>query len=323
MRIKKFRDQNGQFFIAVQREEKWIIVEKVANASGHSILKQLNGDMITFLEYYKTNKKDVCELIRTASKDAYAEESLEEVMPFQPVLYRDFLLTEEHYINCSRGMAKMFLPWTTPIIKGYEFITRKPFPALKPKKRFYQNPIYYKGNHLSFSGDNTDIEFPDYATVKDYELELGIIISRSVKDASLEEAEEAIGGFCIFNDFSARNMQMPEMDSTGPCKTKDFASAISNVVVTSDEILPFLENLETRVFINEKLVATGHMNSFYHSIASAVAYASMGEKLMPGEFMGSGTIPNCCGMENGHLLKSGDTIRLEIDRIGSLTNHIV
>ena len=70
MRIKKCRDQNGQFCIAVQCEEKWIIIEKAANATGHSILKQLNGDMITFLEYYKTNKNDVCELIRTASKDA-------------------------------------------------------------------------------------------------------------------------------------------------------------------------------------------------------------------------------------------------------------
>ena len=44
--------------------------------------------------------------------------------------------------------------------------------------------------------------------------------------------------------------------------------------------------------------------------------------MYPGEFMASGTIPNCCGMENGILLEYGDEIRLEIDMIGDLTNRI-
>lgn len=315
MKEKKLQGINGKTHLVVNRDAGWILVEK--------ILPSFDSDMIQFLEYYKNHKADVDALVESAGKDDLVAENMVEVMPFQPVLYRDFLLCEKHYINCSRGMAKMFLPWSTPSIKVYEAILRRPFPALKPKKRFYENPIYYKGNNLSFSGDNTDIEFPSYATVKDYELELGVIITHSVKDATLEEAENAIGGFCILNDFSARNMQMPEMESTGPCKTKDFASSISNIVVTPDEILPYLDSLETRVIINDKLVATGRMNEFDHSIASAVAYASVGEKLMPGEFMGTGTIPNCCGMENGHLLHSGDIIRLEIDNIGSLTNHIL
>ena len=307
MKIKKFVDESGAAFLAAQCGETWVNLD-------------WNDDLISFLEHYKTHKAEVDAQVERAQP---LTETYRDVMPFQPLLYRDFLLCEKHYINCSRGMARMFLPWSTPIIKVYEAVLRRPFPALKPKKRFYENPIYYKGNNLSFSGDNTDIAFPAYATVKDYELELGVIISGSVKDATLEEAERAIGGFCILNDFSARNMQMPEMESTGPCKTKDFASSISNVVVTPDEILPYLETLETRVFINDELVATGKMDDFDHSIASAVAYASMGETLMPGEFMGTGTIPNCCGMENGHLLTSGDTIRLEIDRIGSLTNKIL
>lgn len=134
----------------------------------------------------------------------------------------------------------------------------------------------------------------------------------------------AIGAFCVFNDFSIRNVQYPEMAQSGfgPCKSKDFASAISNVVVTADEILPQLESLKTRVIINDELVAQSQLNEFYYSLGKMVAYASKGERVYPGEFMGSGTIPDCSGMENGHLLSRGDTIRLEIDRIGYVTNEV-
>ena len=104
----------------------------------------------------------------------------------------------------------------------------------------------------------------------------------------------------------------------GPCKSKDFASAISNIVVTADEILPELEKLKTRVIINNELVAEGQLNEFYYSLGRMVAYASKGERVYPGEFMASGTIPDCSGMENGHLLSRGDTICLEIDKSDKL-----
>ena len=53
-----------------------------------------------------------------------------------------------------------------------------------------------------------------------------------------------------------------------------------------------------------------------------MSYASRGETIYPGEFMASGTIPDCCGLENGRLLADGDTIRLEIDRIGFVENRV-
>jgi len=151
-----------------------------------------------------------------------------------------------------------------------------------------------------------------------------MIITKNIYNATEEEGLDAIGAFCVFNDFSARNVQYAEMRQTGfgPCKAKDFASAISNVVVTPDEVLPYLTTLKTRVFINDELVVEGQMNEFYHSLDQMVAYASKGEKVYAGEFMGSGTIPNCCGLENGNLLNRGDTIRLEIDHIGEATNTI-
>ncbi|WP_313077115.1 fumarylacetoacetate hydrolase family protein [Lacrimispora sp.] len=54
----------------------------------------------------------------------------------------------------------------------------------------------------------------------------------------------------------------------------------------------------------------------------ALSYASKGETIYPGEFMDTGTIADCSGLENGHLLKYGDTIRLELDHIGFVENVV-
>ncbi|MCP4115705.1 MAG: hypothetical protein GY737_09920 [Desulfobacteraceae bacterium] len=61
----------------------------------------------------------------------------------------------------------------------------------------------------------------------------------------------------------------------------------------------------------------------HYSLAEAIAYASWEEQLHPGEFFGSGTVPGCSGMENGSLLGSGDSIRLEIKGVGVLENRVV
>ena len=134
----------------------------------------------------------------------------------------------------------------------------------------------------------------------------------------------AIGGFVVFNDFSARDVQLPEMRSGfGPVKAKHFINAISSVVVTADEILPCLYNLTGKVRINDRPVVTTSTSDMDYTIGEAIAYASKDEQLYPGEFFGSGTLPCGCGMENGHWPKPGDTVELEIERVGRLVNSIV
>ena len=289
------------------------------------MLEKVSDDLIGFLKDRDTLQPKLEELITLAQANK-AQLTLDgkEVMPFRPLLYRDFMLGEKHVINSTRGFAKRMMPKVMPLVNIYEWLTHKPFPAFVPKKPWYENPVYYKGNVLSFQVDGETITYPKYATLKDYELELGMIITKDIVNATEEEGFDAIGAFCVFNDFSARNVQLDEMKKTGfgPCKAKDFASSISSVVVTSEEILPVLDTLKARVYINNKKVAEGELNEFYHSVGKAVAYASKGEQVYAGEFMATGTIPNCCGMENGVLLECGDVIRLEIDKIGELTNSI-
>jgi len=245
------------------------------------------------------------------------------ILPFQPLSYRDFMLFEEHYINAKRGFITKYLPHLLPLINIYERVANKTFPKLKPEKRWYEYPIYYLGNHLTFVKDKSEISIPAYTEELDYELELGAVLCRSIKNATVEEAQQAIGGFVVFNDFSARDVQADEMKcGFGPMKAKNFANSISNAVVSADEILPVIDKLKVKVIINDELIVSADTSNMYYSLAEAIAYASWEEQLYPGEFVATGTIPGCTGIENGQMLKSGDHIRLEISQIGSLVNTV-
>ena len=332
MKLKKIKLKNlNHYSLCVLKDDQWIAFRAVLDAvpDDETIerkkLENASDDLIAFLKDRIVLQPKLDELISIA-RTSKAELVLDgqDVLPFKPLLYRDFMLSENHVINSSRGFVQRFMPDVSILAKIYEGITRKVFPMFLPKKPWYENPVYYKGNVLSFVTDGKTVTFPEYATLKDYELELGMIITKDILNATEEEGLGAIGAFCVFNDFSARNVQIDEMRKTGfgPCKAKDFASAISSVVVTADEVVPFLDTLTTRVLINNNKVAEGKINGLYHSLGKAVAYASKGERVYAGEFMATGTISNCCGMENGVFLECGDVIRLEIDRVGELTNPI-
>lgn len=246
------------------------------------------------------------------------------LLPFAPRSFRDFMLYEAHAIDAARGFVRRFMPGARRVVEGYEAITGRTFPSLKPHALWYRQPIYYFGNHLTFAADGEDIACPSYTRALDYELELGFVLVRPLRDATPAEAERAIGGFVVLNDFSARDKQLAEMRSGfGPQKAKHFASAMSGVVVSADEILPRWRDLTGSVTLNGAVVAECATKGAQFSLGEALAHASAGEQLYPGELFGSGTLPGGSGIESGRLLARGDTISLAIDGIGTLTNRIV
>jgi 2-keto-4-pentenoate hydratase/2-oxohepta-3-ene-1,7-dioic acid hydratase in catechol pathway len=246
------------------------------------------------------------------------------LMPFEPRSYRDFALFEGHMVGAARGFVRRFWPHLLPFIGAYETITRRTFPALRPKPLWYREPIYYMGNHLAFVTDGDEVRIPPYTRALDYELEIGFVLARELLDATPAEAEAAIGGFVVFNDFSARDVQYDEMQSGfGPQKSKNFCNAISSVVVTADEILPFWVALKGYVKLNGELVSEPVSEGACWSLGEVLAHLSRSQRLYPGEFFGSGTLPGGSGIEAGRLLAPGDLIEIGIDRIGSLSNRIV
>jgi 2-keto-4-pentenoate hydratase/2-oxohepta-3-ene-1,7-dioic acid hydratase in catechol pathway len=156
----------------------------------------------------------------------------------------------------------------------------------------------------------------------DYEPELGIVIGRGGSDLTPEEAISRIFGFTILNDFSARDIQMREMPGKlGPFKGKHFACGGGPVIATPDE-LDWHGGLRMQARVNgETLCDTSSAEAIW-SVEELVAWASQGERLVPGWLLGSGTCNGGSTIELGRELSPGDEIELEIEGLGVLRNRL-
>ena len=243
-------------------------------------------------------------------------------LPFTPLSFRDFMLFEEHVTAASRGIARRYMPTASRIAATYELLARRTFPKFRPSALWYEQPIYYFGNHLTFVASGTPIAAPAYADALDYELELGFVIDEPLLDASPEEAAAAISGYVVLNDCSARNVQVREMRSGfGPQKAKHFLSSMSSELIPAASI-DDPHDLTASVSLNGALITTTSTRRPQHTIAEALAFASRGVQLYPGELFGTGTLPGGSGVESGHLLSPGDVLELSIDRIGTIRHTI-
>ncbi|MDU8929868.1 fumarylacetoacetate hydrolase family protein [Alisedimentitalea sp. MJ-SS2] len=244
-------------------------------------------------------------LLRRANKRAFINAAdVIFLPPVTPVQYRDCLVFEDHLTNCLKAF-------------GQDDPT--------PPQAWYDQPLYYKGNRMSFIGHEADVIWPDYAEHLDVELELAIIVGKQGKNIRPEEAHDYIFGYTILNDISARDAQMREMPgSLGPAKGKDFdtGNILGPWVLTPDEVdHPVGLNMELRV--NGERWGGGNSRDMHHDFGAILAHISASETLYPGEVIGSGTVGTGCGLELDKRLSPGDTFELEIEKIGTLRNRIV
>jgi len=247
------------------------------------------------------------------------------VLPFRPRSIRAFMLWERHVIDSSRMLVKNFFPppaWKA--VSTFERLTGKTFPKLKPNDRFREAPTFYVANHTSVLADGQDMWWPSHTKYLDFELELACVLARPIADATPEEALEAVGGWFILNDWSARDVQADDARRNvfGPViKAKTFANSIGCDVLTADA-LPDWTTATGRVRIDGELWCEGTTAGPQHSLGAMLAYASAGEKLDAGDVISTGTMPGCCGLEHDRWIQPGQTVALEIDGIGTLANQI-
>jgi 2-keto-4-pentenoate hydratase/2-oxohepta-3-ene-1,7-dioic acid hydratase in catechol pathway len=189
---------------------------------------------------------------------------------------------------------------------------------------YRKQPIYYITNRFSVRGTNTTVKWPRYSKVMDYELEFGIITKNKGANIPASQARDHIFGYTIFNDFSARDAQRIEMEGRlGPAKGKSFdgGNVMGPWIVTPDEIGdPYKLKMEVRV--NGKMRSQGVSEGMLFSFEEIIEHVTKDETLMPGEFIGSGTVGNGCGLELGWYLEHGDTVELEVEKIGILKNRV-
>ncbi len=237
-----------------------------------------------------------------------------------PAQIRDFLVFPGHILNASAGMRKL-----AARINATPALPSDAKPGSEVPAIYRQQPIYYKANRFSVIGTDHDVQWPAYSEVMDYELEFGVFIGRGGQDIALARAHEHIFGYAIFNDFSARDTQMMEMQGRlGPAKGKDFqtGNAIGPWIVTRDEIPdPYALAMAARV--NGEAWSLGTSAGMLHSFEDMIAFVSRSESLHPGEFFGSGTTGGGCGLEQDRFLSDGYVVELEVERIGVLRNRVL
>lgn len=187
---------------------------------------------------------------------------------------------------------------------------------------WYDLPVYYKGNPDSVIGTGTAIEWPAYTDQLDYELELAAVIGREGRNIPAEDADSHIVGYTIFNDFSARDIQLREMQSNlGPAKGKDFANVLGPYLVTADAF--DLDNATMTATVDGETWSEGTPGAMQHSFAEIIEHISRNETLYPGDVIGSGTVGEGCGLELGRFLESNATVTLSVEGIGTLENTVV
>lgn len=247
-------------------------------------------------------------------------------LPFEARSLRAFSLWPAHYEGSARMLVERFFPPPVRrVAAGFERVTRRTFPPFKPNKRFYETPAFYIGNHAAMLADGEEMPWPSHTEFLDFELELACVLARPLgPDPSPAEAREAIGGWLVFNDWSAREVQAEEArhGMFGPAvKSKSFANSLGPDVLTPDE-LPEWTAATGRARVDGELWCEGGTASPAHGIGELIAYAAAGERLGPGDVISTGTMPGCCGLEHDRWVQPGQTVELEIDGVGTVANRV-
>jgi|SRR5579875_1271890 len=245
--------------------------------------------------------------------DAEAELPLDAVnllAPLAPPTLRDFSVFEAH-------------------IEGILMGEGRPVPD-----RWYREPFCYFSNPHAITGPGDPIPVPPGSNYLDLELEVAAVIGRAGRNLTAEQAGEHIAGYTIFNDWSARDHAVDEMQlGLGFCKAKDFANTLGPWIVTSDELERYRAgdrlDLDLRASINGRELGDDTLANMAWSFEELVAYASRGAWIRPGDVLGSGT----CGSgslfelrgrgEDWMPLQPGDVVTLAVEGIGTITNEIV
>src|SRR6201995_2889713 len=198
------------------------------------------------------------------------------------------------------------------------------------KDTWYRIPAFYFACPSTVLGPYDDASMAPGSAWQDFELEIAAFIGTAGKDLSVADAEQAIIGYMIFNDWSARDLQQLEGQlAIGQAKGKDSGVTLGPYLVTPDELEPFRRDgklsLEVTAMGNDEVIGTGSTAAMGWSFAEVIACATRGVKLAPGDVFGSGTVPTCTLVE--HLdptapesfrgwLRDGDVVTLTVQGLG-------
>ncbi|WP_240197212.1 fumarylacetoacetate hydrolase family protein [Nonomuraea lactucae] len=195
---------------------------------------------------------------------------------------------------------------------------------------WYQIPAFYFACPSTIVGPHDDVAISPGSAWFDFELEIAAVIGPGGRDLTPEQAEEHIIGYTIYNDWSARDLQLRETPlAIGQAKGKDGAATLGPFLVTPDELEPHRRDgrlaLRVEAKVNGRTIGSGRTDAMDWSFGDVISYASRGVDLLPGDVFGSGTVPGCCLIEHLSLtdpaafpgwLRNGDVVELTVEGLG-------
>ena len=254
---------------------------------------------------------------RVASRvpdDAPSVHAVQLLAPLHPPSVRDFVAFEEHLEGVVRSVDN----------------------ADGPPPQWYEAPTFYFTNPHSLLGSG-EVVVPPTTDRLDFELEVGAVIGGSGGSTlTPREGQDAIFGYLVFNDWSARDVQSREMQvRLGPCKGKDFATTLGPWITTADEVADRVDadgflDLEMQVAVNGAEIGRDSLADMGWPFGELVAYASRNARVVAGDVLGSGTAGSGCLAElwgrAGDLvpapLQPGDEVTMTVERLGTVTNRV-
>ncbi|MEX2212365.1 MAG: fumarylacetoacetate hydrolase family protein [Gaiellaceae bacterium] len=263
---------------------------KVGRIEGDEVVGLAVGSM---LEYFE----------RGGAEDTGARHALAEVRLRAPIVPRKFFHTagnfREHEEESKRvDWSHEIAPWIV----------------------FFQNVD-------AIVGPDEPVVYPEHLTEElDYELELAVVISKAGKWFGAEEAADYVGGYVIFNDITARDIQRREMRSGvfSFCKAIDTFCPLGPWIVTPDEI-PDPHDLRMELRVNGEPRQQSHTGNMSVTIPEILAhYSPLGYSA--GDVVSTGTVSGVAGFSEDAAslyLRPGDVMEAEIERIGVLRNPVV
>jgi len=184
-----------------------------------------------------------------------------------------------------------------------------------------EEPSVFSKLVTSITGPSGPVVRPAYTQALDYEGELAVVIGRRLRDASPRQALEGVFGYTIINDVSARDVQLTEPQWTR-AKGGDTFAPMGPWIVTADEIAD-PQDLRVRTWVNGELRQDSHTSQMITPVAELVSWCSRSFTLEPGDVIAMGTPAGVgSGFDPPRYLEPGDRVRIEIDKIGSISHEI-
>jgi 2-keto-4-pentenoate hydratase/2-oxohepta-3-ene-1,7-dioic acid hydratase in catechol pathway len=209
-----------------------------------------------------------------------------------------------------------------------EMAARANRPPEPDPKSLGLKPWHFIKASRSLADPGAVVSASHYTKKLDWEVELAVVIGKTAKNVSVERALDHVAGYTAANDLSARDLsRRPHVPETSAFKSDwigqksfDGSCPLGPWIVLAQDI-PDPQNLAIKLWVNDALKQDSNTGKMIFSIAEQISHLSMGMTLHPGDIILTGT-PAGVGSARNEFLQPGDTVKIEIERIGTLTNTV-